>query len=367
MLPPTAYLFSDDAHGEKPDGDWSSTLPHALPDAPGKATPAFYQLWEDTPFADAYLAKMARAAVREYGMGQGPGTDFLAVSFSTLDLVGHAFGPRSHEVQDVLLHLDASLGALLDDLDRIVGADRYVVAVTGDHGVSPIPEQMAEEGTDAGRIGGSALVARIEAALLPLIGAGPHVQTLIYTDLYFRPGVYARLLAHPDAMQAVIDAIESTPGVLRALRSDDIAAVRLGVDQLAQTALYSYAPGRSGDLLIVPKPYYLNSTSAATHGTGYRYDARVPVILMGAGIKAGHHVTTATPADIVPTLAHLTGVTMPRTDGRVLQEALAARADSGSRSTGMAGSRRCERAEPECDEAPQSVPAPSIRVGEPER
>jgi hypothetical protein len=136
--------------------------------------------------------------------------------------------------------------------------------------------------------------------------------------------VYAKLLQQPQAMKAAIDAIESTPGVHRVLRSDDIAEVHLGVDQLALTALYSYAPGRSGDMLIVPRPYYLNSSSAATHGTGYRYDARVPVVLAGPGVRRGEYLGSATPADIVPTLAYLTGITMPRTDGRVLREALAA-------------------------------------------
>ena len=123
-------------------------------------------------------------------------------------------------------------------------------------------------------------------------------------------------------MKAVTDVIESTPGVHRVLRSDDIAAVRLGTDQLSQTALYSYARGRSGDMLVVPRPYFLNSTAAATHGTGYRYDARVPIILMGPPFKAGEYPVPATPADIVPTLSYVVGITMSRSDGRVLTEGL---------------------------------------------
>jgi hypothetical protein len=165
-------------------------------------------------------------------------------------------------------------------------------------------------------------VTRVNAALEPFLGPGPHVATLIYTDLYFRDGVWEKLAANPAAMQAVVDTIEATPGVLRALRRDDIAAVRLGGDALALTALSSHAPGRSGDILIVPQPYFLNSTAATTHGTGYRYDARVPVVLAGPGIRRGEYLVPATPADIAPTLAHLVGITLPRPDGRVLREAL---------------------------------------------
>ena len=118
LLPAASYHFADDGLGEKPDAGWTNAFPHPLP---ATADKAFYALWEDTPFADAYLGRLAAAAVQEYKMGQGPGTDYLAVSFSTLDLVGHAFGPNSHEVQDVLARLDVTVGRLLDDLDRLVG------------------------------------------------------------------------------------------------------------------------------------------------------------------------------------------------------------------------------------------------------
>jgi predicted AlkP superfamily pyrophosphatase or phosphodiesterase len=323
--PPSEYLFTDDATGEK-HVTWSRTFPHQLPGAPGRPDKGFYTLWEDTPFPDAYLARMAAAAVKEFTLGRGNGTDYLGVSFSALDNVGHDFGPRSHEVQDVLMSLDATLGQLLDELDRQVGPGAYVVALTADHGVSLIPEQVAEEGLSAGRIAGDALVERLNAALAPwaaTLGPGPYVETLIYTDLYFKRGIYQHLLDTPEAMRAVRLAIESTPGVHRVLQSDDIAAVRLGTDQLSLTALQSYAPGRSGDLLIVPRPYFLNSTAATTHGTGYRYDARVPLVFAGPGIKPGRYAVASTPADVVPTLAYLVGITMSRADGRVLQEALA--------------------------------------------
>jgi predicted AlkP superfamily pyrophosphatase or phosphodiesterase len=325
-LPAGAYLFTDDAAGEQPEAPWTSTFPHVLVSTPGEPAGRFGALWEDSPFADAYLGRLAAAAVDHWRMGRGPATDYLAVSFSVLDNVGHGFGPHSHEVQDVLVRLDATIGTLLEDLDRQIGRDHYVVAATSDHGISPIPEQVAEKGVAAGRIDGRALVSRVNDALVPWLGAGPHVATVIYTDLYFHAGVYAKLLEQPAAMQAVVDLIEATPGVLRVLRSDEIATLRLGVDQVSQRAFYSFAPGRSGDLLIVPRPYYLNSTAPSTHGTGYDYDARVPIILMGPGVTAGEYVAPASPADIVPTLAYLVGVTMPYLDGRILHEALAPRA-----------------------------------------
>jgi phosphopentomutase len=101
----------------------------------------------------------------------------------------------------------------------------------------------------------------------------------------------------------------------------------------------SYYPGRSGDLFVLPKPYWFFVTpdgtaqpgSATTHGTMYGYDQQVPVILYGAGIKPGAYTRAVTPADIAPTLAYLCGVTLAHADGEVLSEALAPHAPSGQR------------------------------------
>ncbi len=171
----------------------------------------FYHAWEASPFSDAYLVELAKAAVDAYGLGKGQGTDFLGVSFSALDPVGHALGPRSHEVQDVLVRLDASIGAFLDHLDRVVGPENYVVALSSDHGVAPIPEQISREGFDSGRIVTSVVVERAEKALQPFLGPGKHVAGMLHTDFYFALGVYDRLVANPAAMKAAMDAILSVP------------------------------------------------------------------------------------------------------------------------------------------------------------
>ena len=325
LLPASAYLFDDAGEGERgPRG--RATFPYAL-GVPGAAPDAaFYDSWERSPFFDAYLGRLAAATAAELGMGRGPGTDYLAVSFSALDSVGHAHGPRSHEVQDVLARLDRTIGQLLDDLDRLVGPEHYVAALTGDHGVSPIPEQMAAFGEKAGRLDIRELSAQVDAAIATHFGPGAYVAAWNYTDLYFTTGTWDRLTATPAALGAVVRTLERTPGILRVLRADELRRTRTDDDPLARAAALSYRPGRSGDLIVVPRPYWITSTSVATHGTGHRYDARVPVLLAGAGIRPGEYLAQASPADIAVTFAYLTGVTLSRPDGRVLGEALAPRA-----------------------------------------
>ena len=330
LLPESAYLFEDAGPGERPPTGWGDSFPHPLGGSHEKPDAEYYRLWGESPFADEFLGEMAEAAVNELGLGKGPGTDYLGMSFDALDSVGHAFGPHSREVQDMLVRLDATLGRLFAFLDRTVGSENYVVALSADHGVAPVPERMVREGFDAGRVGTVEVVNRIEKALEPIWGAGKYVARMSYPDLYFLPGVYAKLLADPAAMRAVKDAISSVPGVLRMFGSEELLDARGSEDPMKRAAALSFYPGRSGDMVIEPRPYWFFVTNAATrsagsattHGTLYGYDQRVPVILMGPGIKRGEFLSDATPADIAPTLALLCGITLAKADGRVLSEAL---------------------------------------------
>ena len=323
-LPDSAYLYADHSPVEKSSLGWTSTFPHALKGQSGKRDADFYSLWARSPFADAYLGGMAEAAVDALHLGSGKATDFLGVSFSSLDLVGHTFGPFSQEIQDMLVRLDATLGKLFDHLDRAVGPNNYVVALSADHGIAPIPEQMSLGRRDTGRVATDEVVERVEKALKPLLGPGPHVASLVGHDLYFAPGVQGKLLANPAAMQAASNAILSMRGVTRVLWSAELLERRAAGDPLRRAVALSTFPGRSGDLTIVQRPYWLMTPGPGTdHGTAYGYDTRVPVLLMGLGVRPGEYLTAATPADIAPTLAFLCGITLARSDGRVLGEALA--------------------------------------------
>lgn len=320
-LPVAEYLFEDDVPFERPDDGWSPVFPHQLGDG-GGPSPAFFRRWQRTPLSDVYLGRLAETAIDELALGQGPGTDYLAIGFSALDKAGHEFGPQSHEVQDLLVGLDATIGSLLEKLDRAVGPDRYVLALSADHGVSPIPEAAAASGLNAGRVRTDDIGRRVDDALSHVLGRAVYVARVNSTELYFTPGVYDRILANPRALRAVTDTVLASPGVWRVFRSDQLDSRPTGDDPVARAVRLSRFPGRSGDMIIVPKPYWIMSNDATTHGTLHGYDQRVPVIFLGAGMQPGQYLQDATPADIAPTLAFLTGVTLAHPDGRVLVEAL---------------------------------------------
>jgi len=284
---------------------------------------ARYVLWQASPLTDEHLGKLARGALAEMKLGQGPGTDFLAISFSALDVVGHPFGPRSQEVQDVLARLDRVIGELLDALDRSVGAGKYVVALSADHGVAVFPEQLKAEGKDAGRVSMTDVNTKLTAVLNAELGPGNRVANIQFTDIYLGPGVFDRLRAKPGALARALAAVRAVPGVEAVFSADQLRSGDKGGDPLRRAVELSYFPGRSGDIVLAPRENWLTVSVGTTHGTQYEYDQHVPLVLYGAGIAAGKYERPVSPGDLAPTLARLVGVSLPSAEGVALPEVLA--------------------------------------------
>src|SRR5262249_8476533 len=142
-------------------------------------------------------------------LGSRKGVDFLGVSFSSLDLVGHAFGPDSHEVQDMVVRLDRTIGGLLDHLDRTVGPGRYVLAFTADHGVGRVVEQVP----GAGRHTNAEVTAAISGALKKYLGDAKPVVANAFTDIYLTSQAQACLKKDPQAAGDVLAALHAMPGI----------------------------------------------------------------------------------------------------------------------------------------------------------
>ena len=323
LLPQISYPQPDDEVSERPPAGWTRTFPHVLKPAAAAIDQTFIAQWERSPFADAYLAQFASALVRSIQLGKGEGTDVLAISFSSPDLIGHAFGPDSQEVEDTYAHLDRTLGTLFDTLDTVVGRDQYVVALSSDHGVTPSPDRAKAAGRDAGQLSTTTLAALIDTRSQAALGEGRYVARLNGNDVYFEPGMYEKLSANPQAMRVVINALIATPGIAAAFPAERVRGGADARDPLLKSAALSYFPGRSGDIIIVPKPGWIFTLSGAntTHGSASADDQRVPVLFYGSRIKPGIYTQAATPADIAPTLAAVTGVTLPRVAGQVLSMA----------------------------------------------
>jgi arylsulfatase A-like enzyme len=314
---PETYVNRDAGVGERPLTGWNGLFPHPINGRSG-VDAQFFALWQATPLADAYLGRLAATLVDSFKLGQRQdGTDFLGVSFSVLDDVGHGFGPDSREVEDVLRQLDVTLGALIAHLDAKVGRANYALALSADHGIAPMPVPPR-----GGRVATEDVRERIEDALRTAWGPlqkGTYVDAVNFTDVYFADGVFDKLRANATLLASLTRSLEELPGVARVLRTDQLSETSR--DPMVRTAALSYHSDRSGDLMVVPKEYWFMSPRAVigtTHGSPYEYDTHVPVIFFGGPVKSGRSKASITPADIAPTLADLAGVKLPMAEGRAL-------------------------------------------------
>lgn len=324
LLPANRYTETDSGLKEDPPRGWTATFPHNLVGDGGSPTAdaSYYNQWQNSPFADAYVARMAAALIASEQLGKHDHTDFLGVSFSSPDLIGHAFGPDSQEVRDTYAHLDRSMAVLLDALDRAVGRGRYVLALSADHGVSAIPEQSTQAGRDGGRIDSPGLLEAGNVAARATLGTGKYLARLVTNDVYFEPGMFDKVKATPATLSAVVAALGARPGVRRVFTADELARGNTSSDPDLRAAALSYVAGRSGDLIISPKPGWMVSAGGTTHGAASPDDQRVPIVLFGYGVKKGRYATAASPADVAPTLASLAGITLPDAEGTVLKDGL---------------------------------------------
>lgn len=328
-LPVSSYLYDASAIGVTVPKGMSAGFPHSLKGSSVSVDEGFYDRWQDSPFSDDYLAAMALDVASAMRLGTGAGTDMVAISFSALDKVGHDYGPNSHEVQDVLVRLDRTLGQFFSELDRTVGADNYTVALSGDHGVAPLAEWQTAAGIASGRISAKTLQQAVETTLSRAFGNGTYVSKILNGNIYLNRGVFDRVMASPGLIDTLRQALRQVQGVSDVTTRDRVTADPVN-DAMGRRLARSFDAERSGDLLVVTAPYWSIRNDGTGHGTPYGYDTRVPILMMGNAIAPGEYLAPASPADIAPTLAFVAGVTLPRAEGRVLTEALA-------RSTRVAG------------------------------
>jgi arylsulfatase A-like enzyme len=237
--------------------------------------------------------------------------------------VGHSFGPESHELQDTLLRLDRTLGALLTTLDRVVGRDRYVLGLSADHGVAMIPEAEQAAGRPGGRVPLGLVRSTVEQALAGL-GPGPHVARAEYTQVYLTPDTAARATA--ETLAPAIAALNAMPGLRAAVWNRALDGPVEGVAPEVLDAIRgSYDRERSGDISIVPAPSWFlvlgsrpDGGDGTTHGSPNAYDQHVPLVFLGRPFPAGRYRDRASPADLAPTLAATIGLPMPGVEGREL-------------------------------------------------
>ncbi len=329
----STYYFPDlppwvkDLNASKP-ADRYSGYAWAGPALPKVGEAGFYAAIPATPVGNELIELIAERAVISENLGKRDVTDLLSLSFSSNDYVGHAFlGPDSQEAHDTAVLTDRVFDKFFRFLESQVGMENVLVVVTADHGVAPLPELTAERKIGGGRMAANTVQDAVQAALDQKFGkakwianGGPEV---IYLD---RELIHQKNRDRAEVQRVAAEAARSVPHVARVYTGEELSEGGAKGDSIGRRVMNGYNSVRGGDVVIVMEPYWMYSAKGTTHGTPYNYDTHVPIIFMGAGIKAGRYDKPAKPNDIAPTLATMLDVEIPSgSAGRVLDEILIGR------------------------------------------
>jgi len=321
LLDPAQYPEPDNVPLESVGRDY--VFPHSFPSDAARAAAEFGGF----PMMDQLTLSFALEGVRQMRLGDGPGTDLLAVSLSTTDAVGHRFGPDSRELHDQIVRLDRYLGAFLDTLFTLRDSSRIVIALTSDHGVTPLPDSKSRyPNQGAGKV-------NLRPAVIPLFAslraAGIDTAAFAFDEegiLYLDEAAVTRAGLRAEAItRTFATEVMKVRGVLRVDRVATLARKDTTTDYVARRWLHMLPPDLPAAAVVTLRPYwYWSTVNNATHGSPHDSDAAVPIIFYGAGIKPGRNVKRALVVDIAPTLAAIVGVRPmeEHLDGHVLREAI---------------------------------------------
>jgi predicted AlkP superfamily pyrophosphatase or phosphodiesterase len=293
----------------KLSGEKTPTFPHELAAQSGVN---LLEVFRTTPFGNTLTKDFALAAIQNENLGKSLKTDFLTVSFSSPDYVGHAFGPNSIEIEDTYLRLDKDIAEILTSLDNTLGKGNYLVFLSADHGVADVPGFAQSQKMPAGVLDAGISSKEVKAALKSAFGDGEFIRAEDNSQIYLNDTLLkTKKLTYAQIHSVVRETL---------LKRDEIADV-VDLHNLSNSTLPDYQlkyvknglnPRRSGDIMLVLNPgWFTGRKQGTTHGTLYRYDTHVPLLFYGWKVKAGETMLRTHISDISPTVADLLNILEP--------------------------------------------------------
>ena len=285
-----------------------------------------YGVISATPQGNSFTIEMAKAAIEGEKLGADAITDILAVSFSSPDYIGHGYGPNSMEQEDDFLRLDKELGEFLNYLDGKIGQGQYTVFLSADHGVAHVPAFMKENKMPAGNFNEGAVLEQLNQTLKDKFGQGNLALNFSNYQLVLNNSLINgdKKLNREEIVAATIEFFLKQSAVARVFDLHHMDEIALPA-KIKEMIVNGYYPPRAGDIQIILKPNYIENflTTGTTHGMWNPYDAHIPLLWYGWGIKPGKTNRETYMTDIAPTLAALLHIQMPGgTIGKVISEVM---------------------------------------------
>jgi predicted AlkP superfamily pyrophosphatase or phosphodiesterase len=265
-----------------------------------------------TPFGNTFTLEMAKSALINEQLGMDETTDFLAISLSSTDYVGHSFGPNSIEAADTYLRLDKDLGDFLNFLDSKVGKGQYLLFLSADHGVAHVPAFLKEHKIPAGAIDEERLNRELTLLMKNKFGTDKVVATSKNYQVYLNHLIIDSLkLDEASIRKTIINFLETKEGISRVIDLHDLSKEPLNKVQEDMVA-NGYFPRRSGDIQLIFDPQWIDgSYTGTTHGSWNPYDAHIPLLWYGWNVKSGKTNRQVYMTDIAATIAAMLKIQMP--------------------------------------------------------
>jgi predicted AlkP superfamily pyrophosphatase or phosphodiesterase len=283
-----------------------------------------------TPFANILLEEFAEKVIEYEDLGNRRDTDILTVSFSANDILGHIVGPDAPEIRDISIRTDQAIGKLLAFADARLGQGATLAVFTADHGVAPSPRVNKARNMPGKWLDAEAEVkGPVEAALSARFGTANWVLSSSPGMIYLDYSSESAKKADPAVLRGTVAEVAANiRGIARVFTRDDLLRGLDRADRIGRAVALGFYGQRSGDVILLPDPYWMFGGKSiaffqggTTHLTPYSYDAHVPLIFLGKGIKAGTYYGPVAVNDIAPTLAAILDVETPSgSSGRILSE-----------------------------------------------
>lgn len=320
------YTGDDDRPFES---DWyglGKTFPHPLAGGIPSPGPQSYSALAASPMMNEVMVEFVKAAIDGEQLGKDEVPDLLSISFSALDRTYHLYGPTSWEMQDHLARLDKAIGDVITYAERAAGGrGNLVVVLSADHGGANIPEEWAAQGLDGVRVAPAALLKGLNDELEKRFATPALALAIEEVDVYLdQKLIETKKLDGAAVRRAAAAWLSKQPDLQLAVAKDDLENGSRG--GLAQVLRQGYLAERSGDVLMVMKPFHVleGEPRGTSHGTPWSYDSEIPVLLLGRGVKPGIYATRARAIDVAPTVAVLAELGAPAMcEGAPLADALA--------------------------------------------
>ncbi|WP_162054100.1 alkaline phosphatase PafA [Pontibacter pamirensis] len=301
-------------------GEQEPVFPHNIP----AIRKNDYELLRSIPAGNTITKDFALAALRGENLGKGPYTDVLAISFSTIDYIGHKFGPNAIEAQDAMLRLDRELGELIAEIEQEVGKGEVLFFLTADHGAAQVPAFLQTMNIPSGVATSGTVRDSTEAYLDKMYGSGEWVERYTNQQIYLnRELIDSKKLNLADVQQRVASYVMRFEGVMRAVTATALQGTSWNQGLMARVE-NGYNAQRSGDVIILLQPGWFEgygSGKGTTHGSYSNYDTHVPLIWYGWNVEPGESSVPTEIADITPTIASWLHIQEPNGSvGRPLQE-----------------------------------------------